>query len=126
MNASPPIATLFAAWAHSELAAHYAQPCPDALMDHLTNRISLTKEALASAPARVPGDIALKMFPVILYEYEPKIGEAPLVPNPESAHSIDEGLIASILADIRQFFPEVAALIDTPHYSATRAERAAA
>lgn len=126
MNTSPQIAAAFAAWAHSELAAHYAQPCPDAVMDHLTDNITQSKAALAAVPAQTGGDVALKMFPALLYEYEPKAGDPPLLPNPASASNADEGLIGSILADIRAFFPEVAALIDTPHYSVTRLAKAAA
>jgi hypothetical protein len=111
---------LFFRWARCEIASHYAQPCPDEVMDQLVGDTSVCMEQLAATPAESLADVALKMLPPLLYEYEPKAGDPPLIPNPESASSDDRGLIASILADLGQHAPEVALLLNTPHYSARR------
>lgn len=114
---------LFFRWARCELASHYAQPCPDSVMDQLGDATSACLEQLAATPATSMSDVALKLFPMVLYEYEPAIGDQPLIPNPESGRHIDHGMIASVLADFGQHAPEIALLLNSPHYRALRIER---
>ena len=114
MTNSHLIATRFMLWAEAVIAAHAAAPCSDATMDRLNGVVFDAAEALAATPAETPGDVVLKMWPLVVYAYEPGQGENPMHPNPGNGPHSDFGLIESILSDMRRIDPTVMVMIDGP------------
>lgn len=117
MTASPEIAKAFTRWARAELAAHYASPCPDEVMDALVERAGEEVGALSALPAATGTDVALKLFPFILAYYEPKVDDAPMLPVFSSGDGGEhhECLLASALDDLRRISPEAAQAMAAPH-----------
>lgn len=120
MSASPEIAAAFEAWKLAELASHYAAPCPDEVMTSLVNIESDAFDALQAMPPANADDMLLKLFPILVREFEPQMGEPPLRLSQSRAYNYDAAFIASLNAQIGTANPVLAAAIAEPHYSATR------
>ena len=113
MSASPAVAMAFDAWMLAALAVNYAKPCPDDLMNALVDQEYAAMARLATAPAATCDDLVLKLFPVLLAEFEPNGGDHPLVPLAQggSGGVGDQGL-ATILSDLVRLSPAARAAMD--------------
>lgn len=117
MTACPPISKAFTVWAFAELAVHYAQPCPDDVMDQLVNVADDRLGVLAAMPANSADDIILKLFPLIIDYFEPKAGDPPMRPafdEGENASTADR-LVQSIVADLSRLSPEISRAMAAPY-----------
>lgn len=121
MSEQSPVAQAFVAWAHAEAAAHYAAGCPDETMNYLTDAISNRLDKLFDTPAISAEDALLKCFTMLLYQFEPKLGDAPLTPKIDQldGHVADVGL-PRLLADMRRLIPAIAYALDVPHHKARK------
>lgn len=81
MSVSPELLAAFEKWRLAELAGHFAQPCPDDVMDALVNHAVEAEMELGAVAPRSAEDLALQLFPLLLAIHEPKMGHAHLVPN---------------------------------------------
>lgn len=98
----------FMAWSASVLAAHQADGCPDDIMDGLVEASSLRYHELATMPAQTCCELVLKLFPLMLDQFEPEVGEDPLVPTLVSgATKRDLDAFGTILADMRRLVPAI-------------------
>jgi hypothetical protein len=105
MTASSEITHAFLAWKHAELACYYAEPCPDAVMDSL---VTIQSDAFAALQALKPqscDDMLLKLFPVLVREFEPKTNEPPLRPSESSNYEYGEAFYARFHQDLAQMSP---------------------
>ncbi len=96
MTASPEIVAAFNAWSVAELAAHFAAPCPNEVMDYLTDAAGERYQALAALPAANADDCLLKIMPLVLAEWPAAPGAAPLVPQ-----------IPHLVTELRRCSPEL-------------------
>lgn len=124
MSPSPEMAKAFKAWQMAELATHYAIPCPDSVMDALVNDASDRLDALNRTPPATADDLVLKLFPLLLWVFEPKPGDPPLYPMITEAvgTNIVDGYRAMI-RDIGRVSPLVAMAMQAPHRLAQDEQR---
>lgn len=115
MNATPETLAAFEAWKNSELASHYASPCPDDVMTHLTTREGDAFDQLQLAPAACAEDVLLKLFPILLREFEPGLGEDPMRPGRSRSCSYDDAFYDRLIADIGAVSPVLLAAMQSPH-----------
>jgi hypothetical protein len=110
MSASPAIEAAFRAWCLAELASHYAQPCPDDVMNYLVNEHCTHGESLAAQPAGNLEDLLLKLYPLLLANFEPQTarGDHPLVLSLYGGGNGDDKLIQSVMADLVRLVPAIA------------------
>ena len=73
MSASPEVAARFDDWRRAYLVAHYAAPCPETVMNALVEEEYERKGRLSDQPAANADDMLLKLFPIILAEFEPRL-----------------------------------------------------
>ncbi|WP_335308995.1 hypothetical protein [Sphingomonas phyllosphaerae] len=99
----------FQAWKLAELAMHYASPCPDEIMDHLVQQTYVTFDALQATPAENADDVLLKLYPIMLREFEPKKGEPPLRLSGSSSYEYDEAFRDRLNADLCGVSAQIAA-----------------
>lgn len=111
---APTVAERFARWANLELAAHFAAGCPDETMNQIVADVATAMEDLAATPASSASDMALKLYPLVLYAYEPPLGADPLIAAQDHGQHCDRGLVESFLADLDKHHPDLAALVRTP------------
>ena len=109
------VSEAFRAWALSELAMHYAQPCPDAVMNQLCDDTSARAEALADLSAATADDLLLKLFPLLLANFEPEGGAPPMLLEPDAANG-SSSLVRSVIADLQRICPMIAQLMAAPHF----------
>ena len=119
MTASPRMLACFADWQRAYLTAHYAAPCPDHLMNALVEQSTDRERALAECPATNADDLLLKLFPIILAEFEQARGDAPLMPKFEGVGCLigkpaDERF-RSVVADLLKISPCIAAASAAPY-----------
>ena len=126
MSASPEIAAAFKAWFLAEAAAHYAENCPDQVMDRLTDQALALPEALAALPATSAHDLLLKVFPLLMASYGPHGDQPPLVPLYDYMGNGSKELLAAVTEDLRRLCPEVAQAMTVPHRDTFRTKRAPA
>lgn len=119
MSAAPAIEAAFLSWAHSELAGHYANMCPDEVMDHLVNRAWADLDLLGKLPAQSSDDLLLKIFPLLLATYEPKSGDMPMVPT-FGENNGDPELLKSVVQDLARLSPAIAKMMAAPHFNTER------
>ena len=120
MAATPEIARAFEAWKLAELACHYAEPCPDEVMDNL---VSIQSEAFKALQALEPGngdDMLFKLFPVLMREFEPKMGDGPFWPTESSSYDYGDSFFAQLRQDLGRVSPTLGAAIAEPHPSRGR------
>lgn len=122
MNGSSEITDIFSDWFMSELASHYASPCPDEVMDHLVDVTWSHAARLAAQPATNAADLLLKVFPLLLASYEPKSGDQPLLPVFGESNG-SSTLLQSVVDDLHRLCPIIAEAMQAPN---TNSERAAA
>jgi hypothetical protein len=116
MNASPEIAAAFKAWFLTEAASHYAEGCPDEVMDRLTDEaVTTLPNALATLPAASAHDLLLKVFPLLMASYEPHGIEPPLVPFHDYMGNGSKELLSAVTEDLRRLSPEIAEAMAVPH-----------
>jgi hypothetical protein len=120
--ASADIAATFKAWSLAELAAHYAERCPDEVMDRLTGEALRLPEALGKLPAANTHDLLLKVFPLLMARYEPHGDEPPLVPAYEYKGDGSRDLLDAVNDDLRRLVPEIAEAMAAPHRDQYRAK----
>lgn len=120
MNGSSEIADIFRDWYMSELASHYAEPCPDEVMDHLVDVTVSHAARLAAQPATNAADLLLKAFPLLLASYEPKSGDQPLVPVFGKSNGSSK-LLWSVVDDLRRVCPIIAEAMQAPNMNSERA-----
>lgn len=121
MSATPEIANAFKRWAMAELACHYAAPCPDAVMDRLTDAQAEALESLQAMPPASADDILLKLYPLLLREFEPRIGEPPLRLRDSSAYGYDDAFMQRLRDDLCGVSEALREVMDEPHPSVRRA-----
>lgn len=110
-----PVASAFERWANGEMSCHYAQPCPDELMNFLVDRIWADLEEMAAVPAANAEELLLKIFPLLLATYEPKKDEPPMLPSHGEGNNGSPGLLAAVIADLRRISPEIAQCLAVPN-----------
>lgn len=115
MSATPEIADAFRGWKFAELASHYAQPCPDEVMNKLVDDTYDRLGHLASLPAVSADDLLLKLFPIVLAYFEPKVDDPPLLPVFDQGEGERDGLCQSIIEDFCRLSPDVARAMAAPH-----------
>jgi hypothetical protein len=120
MNASPEIAATFKAWSLAELASHYAEGCPDEVMDRLTGEAMALPKALAALPAASADDLLLKVFPLLMASYEAHGSRPPLLPHYDYMGNGSEELLSAVTEDMRRLCPEIAEAMAVPHRDAFR------
>lgn len=121
MTASPQTLAAFEAWKLAELASHYAVPCPDDVMEHLTGLASDAFDALQVAPAANADDMLLKLFPLLLRDMEPLTGEPPMRPAASRSYNYPPAFYERLTADLGLVSLQLRAAIETPHRSSERA-----
>ncbi|MES2497101.1 MAG: hypothetical protein V4618_13385 [Pseudomonadota bacterium] len=79
---TPPSAVekAFGAWRDAKLVGYYAQPCPDEIMNRLSENEIALERVLAATPAVSHRDIVLKLLPIALVEHSPDANRPPLLP----------------------------------------------
>lgn len=112
----------FCQWKLAELASHFAAPCPDAVMDELTEMTFHRLEPLAEAVSVSAEDILLKVFPLLLAKYEPPLGAPPLVPHFDRGPAEHQMLLESAIEDMRKLCPAIASALDVPHRNQTEVQ----
>ena len=115
MTASPEIAAAFKAWCLAELASHYAENCPDEVMDRLTDEAASLALPLASLPAASAHDLLLKVFPLLMASYEPHGASLPLLPHFDYMGNGSKELLEAVTEDLRRLCPEIAEAMAVPH-----------
>jgi len=116
---APSLAVLdvFLRWKRAELAAYFAQPCPDPVMDELSEEAIEAARAIADVPAQNATDVLLKLLPLALILNEAPLGQPPLLPvnAPEEGTDYQEdALWRSIIADLGRACPILAEAVATP------------
>lgn len=124
MSASPAVLAAFREWKLAELATHYATPCPDALMDSLTDKENEAFHALQSITPTSADDMVLKLFPLILRDMEPKTGQPPLRPSQSRSYCYDDAFIERLCDQLGIVSSELREAIAEPHQSMMRGEAA--
>lgn len=114
MNASPETVAAFEAWKLAELATYYADPCPDEVMDQLVDLSHAAFNALQSAPAVTADDMILKIFPIVLAEFEPRLGEPPLRFSVTDQPNYDDAFCARLIADFSNVSLQIRDALDVP------------
>lgn len=114
---SPAIVAAFQNWKLAELAAMYAAPCPGEVMDQLVQIEGGFFEALQALPVTSPDDMLLKLFPILIREFEPKAGEHPLRPSSSNMYNYDADFLARLIADLGNASPILrsAMEVENPH-----------
>jgi hypothetical protein len=115
MSAASATQAAFVRWRDAELAAHYAAPCPDEVMNQLVDIESESFDALQALPVTTPEDMLLKLFPILLREMEPAANEHPLKPGESRAYGYDRMFYERLTADLREASPAIRAAIDAPN-----------
>lgn len=108
MTASAPMVVAFDAWKLAELAMHYAAPCPDAVMDHLNEHAGAAFSALQAMPPENADDMLLKLYAVMLREFEPRRGEPPMRLSTSRSYEYDEAFYERLNADFASVSGEIA------------------
>lgn len=119
MTATPEIQSAFKRWAMAELACHYAAPCPDEVMDGLTGAVSDAFDALQGMPPTSGDDMLLKLYPLLLREFEPGAGDPPL--RLRACYEYDEAFMQRLRDDLSGRSDALREVMDEPHPSARRA-----
>jgi hypothetical protein len=114
MSPSPETLAAFEAWKMSELAAHYAAPCPDDLMEYLVDAESSAFDALQAAPVASADDMLLKLFPLLLRDMEPASGEPPFRPSLSRSYTYDAPFYERLIADLGTTSPALRAAMAEP------------
>jgi hypothetical protein len=114
MSASPEIVAAFEAWKLAELAMYYATPCPDEVMDRLGESASDTFATLMVLPAKTAEDGLLKAFPLILREFEPRLGEPPMRPGPARSYNYSPEFLDKLATDLGDASPILRAALGAP------------
>lgn len=109
------IAAAFEKWKLAELACRYAEPCPDAVMDSLVKIQSDAFDALQTLQPKNGEDMLLKLFPVLLREFEPKSGERPLCPAESRSYNYDDAFYVQLREDLARVSPVLREAIAEPH-----------
>jgi hypothetical protein len=117
---SPEIAAAFEKWKLSELAAHYAAPCPDEVMNCLAAWTGETFEALSALEPQSADDMLLKLFPVLLREFEPKVGEPMLKLSQSNSYVYHDVFITRVNQDLARLSPTLAKAMAEPDPYAER------
>lgn len=120
MTASPEILAAFEAWKVAELAAHYAAPCPDEVMNALVERIGDAFDVLQALPPTSADDMLLKLFPFIIRDFEPSKGRPPLRPEQSRAYTYSDDFISRLIAQLAAASPAIGAAMAEPHPSSIR------
>lgn len=123
MTASPQTLAAFETWKLAELAAHYAAPCPDEVMDHLVGLAGDAFDALQAAPAANADDMLLKLFPLVIRDMEPLRGEPPMRPMASRSYSYPDAFYDRLIADLGSVSIQLRSAIESP--AASRAGGAA-
>lgn len=119
MTPSPEIAAAFETWKLAELASHYASPCPDDVMTRLVDIAWEAFDALQATPAASADDMLLKLFPIVLREMEPGLGDAPLRPSASRVYDYPEAFYDRLRADLASVSAAVRDAMESPHRSHT-------
>ena len=107
MAISPSISARFCEWRASELAAHYASPCPDDVMNQLICQVEDAADRLAEHPATNIDELLVKLFPLVLANFRPAgHGAHPMVPASGDANGSDV-LFESVLEDLKRLSPPI-------------------
>lgn len=114
MSASPHILAAFETWKLAELAAIYAAPCPDAVMNSLVDRSYDAFDTLQGLPPGSADDMLLKLFPLLIRDFEPSEGRPPLRPEQSRAYSYDEEFVARLISQLSDTSPAIAAAMAEP------------
>ena len=115
MAPSPEMIRAFEAWKLAELACHYAELCPDAVMDNLVSIQSEAFAALQALPPNTGDDMLLKLFAVLVREFEPKTGEPPLRPSESRNYSYDPALLDRLRDQLGHVSPILRDAMAEPH-----------
>lgn len=114
MSASLQMVTAFEAWKVAELAAYYASPCPDEVMNALCSISSVAFDRLQETPVTSADDMLLKMFPLMLREFEPMRGQAPLRPVQSTSYNYDRAFVDRLCDELAKLSPALADAIAQP------------
>lgn len=119
MNApSPDVFTAFTAWRNARIAAYYAEPCPDELMDKLVDRALDAERALAATPARCADDILLKVLCLALAAHEQTYAGAPImlprVDRDPGTDYTEDAMWEAVIADLLAISPLIAEATTAP------------
>lgn len=109
MSGSPEVLAAFEAWKLAELAAHYAEPCPDEVMNMLVGRASDASDALHAIEPTSADDMVLKLFTLLLRDWEPSVGGHPMRP-----HGDDAEFVTRLIAQLGATSPALAAAMAEP------------
>lgn len=127
LEPSPDVLAAFERWRRATLAAYFAEPCPEKLMDQLTDEDIQATRALSVTPAKNPLDVLLKLLPMALILNDPVLGQPPLMPvnqpDPETDYQ-EDAFWRSIIIDLAAVSPLLAEAMATPP-SAYMVEQAA-
>ena len=116
-TASPPIVERFEAWRVSMLACHFAEPCPDEVMDELCDREVERMRELLAVPATCAGDLLLKLFPLAMNEVTGRVNGQPFalaVERRPGTHYIEDDVWEALVRDLPVFSVEIAAAMASP------------
>ncbi|TCP36530.1 hypothetical protein [Sphingomonas sp. BK235] len=117
MSASPAVAAAFQDWKLAEVAVHYSCPCPDEIMDQLTDRAGVLYEHLQALTPANADDVVLQLYPILVREFEPKRGEPPLLLSTSSTHNYEPVFITRLCRQIAAVCPAIADAMSVPHQS---------
>lgn len=115
MAVSTEIAAAFEKWKLAELACRYAEPCPDAVMASLVNIQSEAFDVLQTLQPKSGDDMLLKLFPVLLREFEPKGAERPLCPGESRSYNYGDAFYVQLREDLARVSPVLQEAIAEPH-----------
>ena len=115
MSLTPSTVAAFETWKLAELAAHYAAPCPEEVMNDLVDRAGEKFDALMAMPVASANDLILKLFPLLLRDMEPRAGDPPLRPVASKSYAYEDAFYARLVADLAAVSTHLSDAIETPH-----------
>lgn len=115
MTASATMMAAFEAWKLSELAMHYAAPCPDDVMDHLVTSSEAAFQVLQAVPPASADDMLLKLYPILLREFEPHRGDPPLRLSKSSCREYEHAFREQLNIDLAATSSQIAAAAAEPN-----------
>ncbi|MBB3347344.1 hypothetical protein [Sphingomonas sp. BK069] len=124
MSASPAVAAAFQDWKLAEVAVHYACPCPDVIMDQLTDRAGVLFERLQALTPANADDMLLQVYPILVREFEPKRGEPPLLLSMSSLNNYEPAFVDRLNRQLASVCPAIAEAMSVPHQTPTLGEAA--
>jgi hypothetical protein len=125
MSASPEVLVAFENWKCSELAARYAEPCPQEVMEHLVDAESQLFDDLMDLPAANADDMLLKLYPVMLREFEPKRDAPPLRLGESRSYGYDTSFYEQLIEHLGAVSSPIAAASSVLPIAAGRQEASA-